>query len=146
MLAHFFQGFRILHGILLALGAVSLFALWYRTRFWLPVYAHVLAVIGLIVGFFPLKALRATRQLQNILSLASASRRQRCQRWFIYSTYFIAGRNLLIGGKRKVLAKSPTSWSDFWTVRVCIRRNGMILSSVGTQMSGSIHTEGDAMS
>lgn len=56
MLAHFFQGFRILHGILLALGAVSLFALWYRTRFWLPVYAHVLAVIGLIVGVFSVES------------------------------------------------------------------------------------------
>ncbi len=52
MLAHFFAGLRMLHGILLAIAAVGFFAFWFRTRFWLPTYAHVLGAIGLIVGIF----------------------------------------------------------------------------------------------
>ncbi len=50
MLWQFFRGFQLLHGVLLALGAIAFFIFWARTRFWLPKYAHVLASIGLVVG------------------------------------------------------------------------------------------------
>jgi hypothetical protein len=45
-----FNGFRLLEGILLILGAVGCLKFWARTRFWLPKYIHVLAAIGLVVG------------------------------------------------------------------------------------------------
>ena len=41
---------HVFHGIVLSIAAVGFFALWYRTRFWLPRYVHVLAVVGLGVG------------------------------------------------------------------------------------------------
>jgi hypothetical protein len=52
MLANLFTGFQVLHGVLLALAAVGFFIFWFRTRFWLPQYAHILAAIGLAVGIW----------------------------------------------------------------------------------------------
>ena len=45
-----FRGFRFLEAILVIIGAFGFLTFWVRTRFWLPKYIHVLAVIGLIVG------------------------------------------------------------------------------------------------
>lgn len=52
MVGHFFRGFQFLHGVFLALCALGFFIFWVRTRFWLPKYAHVLAVVGLLVGIW----------------------------------------------------------------------------------------------
>lgn len=48
MWKHFFDGFNLIHGILLAIAAVASFRFWARTRFRFPTYVHVLAVIGSI--------------------------------------------------------------------------------------------------
>jgi hypothetical protein len=50
MLGHFFKGFQFLHAALLILSAIGFFIFWVRTRFWLPKYAHILGLIGLLVG------------------------------------------------------------------------------------------------
>lgn len=52
MVANFFRGFQLLHGVLLLVSAVGFFIFWARTKFWLPKYAHVLALIGLVVGLW----------------------------------------------------------------------------------------------
>jgi hypothetical protein len=52
MLRQFFPGIQVLHVVLAVLGAIGFFIFWARTRFWLPRYAHVLAIIGLIVGLW----------------------------------------------------------------------------------------------
>ena len=52
MLGQLFKGFYSLHGLLLLLFAIGFFIFWARTRFWLPRYAHIFAVIGLVVGLF----------------------------------------------------------------------------------------------
>ena len=49
-----FNGFRLVHGALLALAAVGFFRFWGRTRFWLPKYVHVLAGFGLAIGLWGL--------------------------------------------------------------------------------------------
>jgi hypothetical protein len=41
---------HLCHGVLLALAAVGFFAVWYRTRFWLPRYVHVLAAVATLMG------------------------------------------------------------------------------------------------
>lgn len=50
MIGRLFRGFQFLHAALLILSAVGFFIFWVRTRFWLPKYAHILALIGLLVG------------------------------------------------------------------------------------------------
>lgn len=50
MLAQLYKGFQLFHGVLLALSAAGFFIFWTRTRFWLPMYAHILAAVGLVVG------------------------------------------------------------------------------------------------
>jgi hypothetical protein len=50
MIGHLFRGFQFLHAALLVLSAVGFFIFWARTRFWLPKYAHILGLIGLLVG------------------------------------------------------------------------------------------------
>jgi hypothetical protein len=52
MLWNMFQGFQIVHEVLLILAAVGFFMFWARKRFWLPKYVHVLAAIGLAVGLW----------------------------------------------------------------------------------------------
>lgn len=52
MLEQFFKGFQLIHFVFLAIAAVGFFIFWTRTRFWLPMYAHVLAAIGLLVGIW----------------------------------------------------------------------------------------------
>lgn len=52
MFGQLFKGFQFVHGVLLALSAVSFFVFWWRTRLWLPKYAHVLAAVGLLVGLW----------------------------------------------------------------------------------------------
>jgi hypothetical protein len=52
MVAHLFTGFQVLHGVLLALAAIGFFIFWVRTRFRLPKYAHILAVIAVAVGIW----------------------------------------------------------------------------------------------
>ena len=41
----------IAHGIAAAIAAVTYFAVWKRSRFWLPRYVHFLAAVGLLIGF-----------------------------------------------------------------------------------------------
>lgn len=50
MLWHLLQGLRILHVVLAVLAAFGFFVFCARTRFWLPKYVHVLAIIALGVG------------------------------------------------------------------------------------------------
>src|SRR5215208_4609982 len=38
------------HGLELAIAAAGFFAVWYRTRFWLPRYVHVLAAVATLIG------------------------------------------------------------------------------------------------
>jgi hypothetical protein len=46
MWKHLFDGFNLIHGILLVLAAAASFRFWARNRFWFPKYVHVLALIG----------------------------------------------------------------------------------------------------
>jgi len=57
MFGDLFKGFQLLHALLLLIGAAGFFVFWARTRFWLPLYAHVLAAIGLIVGVWCVSSL-----------------------------------------------------------------------------------------
>ena len=50
MLLDIFNNFHIIHGILLVVAAIGFFLFWARTRFWLPKYAHILAIIALALG------------------------------------------------------------------------------------------------
>jgi endogenous inhibitor of DNA gyrase (YacG/DUF329 family) len=50
MLLDIFNNFHIIHGILLVIAALGFFLFWARTRFWLPKYAHILAIIALALG------------------------------------------------------------------------------------------------
>jgi hypothetical protein len=50
--AEFFKGFQVLHAALLIVSSLAFFIFFVRTRFWLPKYAHVLAMIGLAVGIW----------------------------------------------------------------------------------------------
>ena len=52
MLWDVFQGLKILHWGLLTLAAAGFFTFWARTRFRLPKYIHILAAIGLAIGFW----------------------------------------------------------------------------------------------
>jgi hypothetical protein len=47
-----FQGVQVLHAIVAISAAVGFFLFWARTRFWLPKYVHLLALIGLAVGLW----------------------------------------------------------------------------------------------
>jgi hypothetical protein len=49
MLEHLFDGFKLIHAVLLVSAAVASFRFWVRTRFWFPRYVHVLAAIGFAV-------------------------------------------------------------------------------------------------
>ena len=42
----FFDGFSLLHGVFLASAAIASFKFWARSRFRLPTYVHVLALLG----------------------------------------------------------------------------------------------------
>jgi len=57
MLANFFSGFRLWHFVLLSVAAIGFFLFWARTRFWLPRYAHALAIIGVVGGLWCLSNL-----------------------------------------------------------------------------------------
>jgi hypothetical protein len=46
MWKHFFDGFSLIHGILLLLAAIASFKFWIRIRFRLPMYIHVIAAIA----------------------------------------------------------------------------------------------------
>jgi len=50
MIQDLFQGFQIVHGILVLLVAIAFFRFWARTRFWFPRYVHYLAALALLVG------------------------------------------------------------------------------------------------
>src|SRR5262245_41632742 len=50
MLPDLIKFVHVVHGFELALAAIGFFALWYRTRFWLPSYVHWLAALGVAVG------------------------------------------------------------------------------------------------
>jgi hypothetical protein len=52
MPAHFLRGLQLFHLLIFALGAIGYLVFWARTRFWLPAYAHVLALIALVVGIW----------------------------------------------------------------------------------------------
>lgn len=45
-----FQRLRVLHVTLVVLLAIGAFVFFARSRFWLPKYVHVLAIIGLGIG------------------------------------------------------------------------------------------------
>ena len=47
-----FQNVEVLHALLTVLAASGFFVFWARTRFWLPKYVHLLALIGLAVGLW----------------------------------------------------------------------------------------------
>ena len=49
-MAPFLRALTALHIALVVLGAIGFFVFWARTRFWLPKYVHVLAVIALAVS------------------------------------------------------------------------------------------------
>jgi len=57
MWKHFFDGFRVIHGILLILAAGASFRFWARTRFRFPKYIHVLAAIGFVVSLLAISAM-----------------------------------------------------------------------------------------
>ena len=54
-----FQGFNLIHGVLLILAAGASFRFWARTRFWFPRYIHVLAGIGFAVSVWVMSAMPA---------------------------------------------------------------------------------------
>jgi hypothetical protein len=50
MLGQILQGIRLVHIGLAVLAAIGFFAFFARTRFWIPLYVHLLAIFGLGVG------------------------------------------------------------------------------------------------
>ena len=50
MLHHLFSGIQYFHLVVVGLAAVGFFVFWARTQFWLPKYAHILALIALLIG------------------------------------------------------------------------------------------------
>jgi hypothetical protein len=50
MLPSLLKGLGAFHTAVAVVGAVGLFVFWARTRFWLPFYVHVLALVGLVVS------------------------------------------------------------------------------------------------
>lgn len=54
-----FQGFSLIHGILLVLAAGASFRFWARTRYRFPKYIHVLAAIGFTVSIWAISAMPA---------------------------------------------------------------------------------------
>jgi 4-amino-4-deoxy-L-arabinose transferase-like glycosyltransferase len=54
MLFDLLKGLNVLHGVILVVVAIGLFWFWARTRFWLPRYVHVLAIIALALGIWML--------------------------------------------------------------------------------------------
>jgi hypothetical protein len=57
MWRHLFDGFNLIHGVLLVLAAVASFRFWVRTRFWFPRYIHVLAPIGFAISIWVASAM-----------------------------------------------------------------------------------------
>jgi hypothetical protein len=49
MSGQWIRGFQIFDGVLLVLSAAGIVSFWARTKFWLPLYVHILAAIGLAV-------------------------------------------------------------------------------------------------
>jgi hypothetical protein len=47
-----FEGFNLIHAVLLGLAAVASFRFWIRTRFRFPRYIHVLAAIGFAISIW----------------------------------------------------------------------------------------------
>jgi hypothetical protein len=58
-MGHLFDGFKLIHGVLLVLAAVASFKFWARTRCRFPKYIHVLAAIGFAVSIWALSAMPA---------------------------------------------------------------------------------------
>jgi hypothetical protein len=57
MWKHLFDGFKLIHGVLLLLAAVASFRFLARIRFWFPKYIHVLALIGFAVSIWAIAAM-----------------------------------------------------------------------------------------
>lgn len=146
MLAHWFTGFRVLHGVLLAFAAVGFFIFWIRTRFWLPKYAHILAAIGLAVGIWC---------VSNVPDDAPISRHGPGVKFLealilpamVYFFFvFYGGQQEAFRSKSKNATEIADIVERFLNGASCIRRSGMILSNAGTRMHIWSHTEKDATS
>jgi hypothetical protein len=57
MWKHLFEGFRLVHAILLILAGIASFRFWVRTRFWFPKYIHVLAALGFAVSIWAIASM-----------------------------------------------------------------------------------------
>ena len=57
MWEHLFEGFSLIHGIVLIIAALASFRFLVRTRFWFPKYIHVLAAIGFAVSIWAVAAM-----------------------------------------------------------------------------------------
>src|SRR5262245_43700859 len=50
MIRQVLQSLSIAHGIAAVIAAATYFSIWKRSSFWFPRYAHVLALVGLVIG------------------------------------------------------------------------------------------------